>query len=62
MNEEEKESKPKIVFETSIECPHCKGKIHVKKTKKRISDPVPADYEEDLIVEKDTQTTLNEVE
>jgi len=51
-------SKTKEVFKEKIKCPHCKKKIVIRKTKKRISEPVPAEYEENVIAEKDSQTTL----
>ncbi len=50
--------KPKIVFEESFKCPHCKKKIIVKKKKTKISEAVAAEYNEEIIVEKDSQTTL----
>lgn len=55
---EEKKKKPKTVFEERFTCPHCKERVIIRKIKKIISDPVPGEYEEKTIVEKDTQTTL----
>ena len=52
------EKKPKVIFSEKIKCPHCSKSILVKKTKKVVSEPVPAEYEEDVIVEKDNQTKL----
>jgi len=54
------EKKSKIVFEERIICPHCNKRIVIKKTKKQISEPVPAEYDEKVIIEKDTQTILKD--
>jgi hypothetical protein len=48
----------KITFEEKIKCPFCKEKIIVKKTRKTIEPAEPAEYEEKIIVEKDSQTEL----
>ena len=53
-----KNNKPKVVFETRILCPCCKKLVIIKKTKKTITAAVPAVYEEKIIAEKDSQTTL----
>ena len=55
------DKKLKIVFTEKIVCPHCNKKIVVKKTKKLITAAEKAEYEEKVIVEKDSQKTLNEV-
>ena len=52
------EKKSKLVFEERIKCPYCNKLIVIKKTKKQINEPVPAEYDEEVIVEKDNQTTL----
>ncbi len=64
MTEEKEEIKPekgkkaKLIFEERFICPHCNQKMIVKKTRKVISDPVPGEYKERVVVEKDSQTTL----
>lgn len=55
------ETKPRTVFEVKLTCPHCNKRIIAKKTKKVISEPVPAEYEEKLEITKDAQTTLKDV-
>jgi len=53
------EEKPiKITFEEHIKCPYCEKNIIVRKTKKVIEPAEPAEYEEKIIVEKDSQTKL----
>ena len=55
------EKKPKTIFQEKIVCPHCKKRIIVKKTKKLLVAAEKAEYEEKVVVEKDSQTTLPEV-
>lgn len=54
------EKKPKKVFEVKVKCPFCKKGIIVKKTKKTIHPAEPAEYEEKVTAEKDSQTTLKD--
>ena len=56
------EKKPKTVFTEKINCPHCRKKVIVKKTKKLITAAEKAEYEEKIVVEKDSQTTIPEVQ
>ena len=56
-----KENKKKVLFTEKMKCPYCKKKILVKKTKKLIEPAVPAEYEEKVFAEKDSQKTLNEI-
>ena len=52
----------KMVFSERLMCPHCKKGIVVKKIKEIITAPVPGEYTEKVIVQKDTQTTLGNQE
>lgn len=54
------ENKPKEVWKEKITCPYCKKKLIAKKTKKLITKAEPAEYEEKVCVEKDSQTTLKD--
>ena len=49
----------KIVFEEKIVCPYCSKSINVVKKKSLVNEPVKPEYDEEVIVSKDTQTTLN---
>lgn len=53
-----KEKKVKIVFEEKFACPHCGERVILRSTRKLIEPAVPAEYEEAMLVEKDSQTTL----
>ena len=55
------EKKAKEVFKVKGTCPHCGKKMIVKKTKKTIAAAVPAEVEEKVIIEKDSQTTLPKI-
>ena len=48
----------KTIFEEKLECPHCKKKIIIRKTREVIQAPVKGEYEDTTVVEKDNQTTL----
>lgn len=52
------DKKPKIVLKEKGICPHCGKKLLIKKTKTILEAAVPAEIEEKVTVEKDTQTTL----
>ena len=54
------DKKPKTVFTEKIVCPHCSKRIIVKKTKKLLIAAEKAEYEEKIVVEKDSQKTLEE--
>jgi len=56
------DKKPKIVFNEKCKCPHCGKKLLVKKTKKILESAIPAEIEEKVTVEKDSQTELPKVE
>jgi DNA-directed RNA polymerase subunit RPC12/RpoP len=60
--EKEKKPKAKIVFEERIVCPHCEKLLILKKLRTQTQKAVPAEYEEKTVVEKDKQTTLNDVD
>ncbi len=48
----------KTMFQEKVICPACKQRIIIKKTRKLLHAATPADYEEKVFVEKDSQTTL----
>lgn len=60
MAEKEKKKKKKITFTEEVECPWCEKHVVVTQTKERISEPVKAEYAEDVTVEKSEQTRLEE--
>jgi hypothetical protein len=49
----------KIVFDENIACGHCGKQNHVKKIRHIKTPAQKADYEEEIIVEKSNQTTLD---
>jgi len=57
---EKKDKEPKVVFEVKNKCPYCGKNILTKKTKKLIHAGIPAEYEEKVVMEKDSQKTLEE--
>jgi len=50
----------KVLFEENLECPHCKGKIVVRKERKVLEEAVKAEYEDSIKVIKDTQMKLDD--
>lgn len=56
---ENKTKKVKIVFEEKFACPHCNERIILRHTRKLLEAATPAEYEEKMLVEKDSQTTLD---
>ena len=55
---EKTEKKQKYKLEEIIECPKCKTRISVKVWDETLTPSVPAEKEQHIAVEKDTQTTL----
>jgi len=55
---EKKEKKQKYKVEEIIECPKCSTRIIVKVWDETLTPSVPAEKEQHVKVEKDTQTTL----
>ena len=55
---EKKAKKQKYKLEEIIECPKCATRIIVKVWDETITPSVPAEKEQHIAVEKDTQTTL----
>lgn len=55
---ETKAKKQKYKLEEIIECPKCATRIKVKVWDETLTPSVPAEKEQHIAVEKDTQTTL----
>jgi len=55
---EKKAKKQKYKVEEIIECPKCATRIKVKVWDETLTPSVPAEKEQHVSVEKDTQTTL----
>ena len=55
---EKKQKKQKYKVEETIECPKCATRIKVRVWDETITPSVPAEKEQHVSVEKDTQTTL----
>jgi len=53
--------KEKVIFQEKIKCPHCKKRLIIKKTRKILQAGIPAETEDKITAEKDSQKTLNEV-
>jgi len=54
------EKKSKIVFESTITCPYCEKEVNIKKIKTLVQEAVPAEYDEEIKVEKNLQTGLED--
>lgn len=52
--------KKRIEFQEEIKCPHCKKFLIVKKVKTLVTEPVKAEYDEKIVVEKSTQKRLKD--
>ena len=52
------DNKPKVVFEEKVNCPYCNKRIIIKKTKKLLEPSQKAEYDEKIVVTKDSQTEL----
>ena len=52
--------KDKTTFERVIKCPYCEKELIVKNVKKLSNEPVKAEYDEELTVEKNTQQDLED--
>jgi len=50
----------KETFKEEIKCPYCKKFLIVKKVREMITEPVKAEYEDEVIVEKSTQKRLKD--
>jgi len=59
---EKKEKKMKYKVDETIDCPKCATRIKIKVWDETISPSVPAQKEQHILAEKDTQTKLPEEE
>jgi DNA-directed RNA polymerase subunit RPC12/RpoP len=59
---EKKKKKEKWKLELPIQCPGCKARLLVKVRDETITPAVPAEKEQIIKVEKDTQSTLEDAE
>ena len=56
------EKKGKKIFEAKGTCTHCGKKLIIKKTRTILKESVPAEVEEKVTIEKDSQTVLPQIE
>ena len=54
------EKNRKVTFETVIACPHCNKNITIRNERTLTNEPVKAEYDEDVVVEKNLQKGLGD--